>query len=749
MRPLRVTVIAIAGGYAVLLALMWWRVFAHHQVCAWDCLLEYWPDLRFQTDSLHAGSLPLWCPWSLGGYPFYADLQSGFYSPVNWICIVAGLVGGAGAWTIQLKVMLTMLVGLCGMHALGYARTRSHTAAFVAAVTYVAGSPILVHKNGAFLWPLMYLPLAILAAARWFDEPTLRRAALFALALWLCGSAGHPQGFFYDLVVVAVYVTYRFAALGHRAWLPFLRRSWRAIVALVLLATALLLIVYWPARTAIPLSERAVRDLDYVVDGYLSKHALHELFAPNLDSNWQWDVYVGPLALVGAAWALVRAQTRHARIDTCVWIAIAWLGMDLALGRNGHTLVWFYHHVPGFTLFRIAYRHKVIFGFAAAVLAGDGVAAAARARGRRELAWLGGCALTWLVAALVVARSALVVVQLAIVGLAVLRMWQWRRRRIVDVALCAAVFCDLWHAGALKLSIVQDYPRDPPPALLAAMPGVHDRWRYQVDDVVLPQGGSLAYADAYTHELRELSGYSNPIASQRSIDVEKLATKTPLVLAHFGVRYELGGHGAGKPLAGAHGYEYADVAPIARVYGAAQRMANPADILQALAATPPSALAAAYVEGDAPADVPASAFAPVDGTVASYEPGRIRVGVHAPGPGVLVVNEAWFPGWQASVNGRAAPTFRANYLLIGVVVPAGDADVVLEFSPPGYRLQLALFALALLVALTGALARWRWLDARPAAEARPAATLPAAAHDPDRATERAQSEHRTDAGDPA
>lgn len=713
MRFVRSAPFAVVGGYALILCVLWWRVLLKDQVCAWDCILEYWPDLRFQTDSLRHGTLPVWCPWSLGGYPFYADLQSGFYSPVNWICIVAGLIGGGGAWTIQLKVMLTMLAGLTGMHWLSYARTRSHTAAFVAAITYVVGSPIIVHKNGAFMWPLMYLPFAVLAVGAFFDRPTIRRATLVAVTLWLCGAAGHPQGFFYDLVVVAIYAAYRFGALGYRRWLAFFRTNWLPLTILAGLGIGLLFVIYWPARTVIPLSQRATRDLAYVLDNYLSGRSLHELFVPNLDGNWQWDIYVGPLALVGLGWALIRAEGRAARVELAVWGAIAWLGLDLALGRNGHTLEWFYRHVPGFTLFRIAYRHKVIFGFAAALLAGDGVAAAARARTRREVAWMAALVALWFIGASLGPWSALLLVQLGILGLALARgCLPWRR--LLGVGLGAAVFFDLWHAGAVKLSILQPYPRETHERVIAALPGVHDQWRYQVDDVSLPQGGTLPYAAAYVHELRELSGYGNPIASQRWIEVEKRATSTPGLLAHFGVRYELGARARtpdARPLGGARGYEYADVAPIARAYGSVLRVDDPEAILHSLATTPPSALASAYVEGDAPPNLPAATIPPVDGTLVSYRPGELRIRMHLPAPAVLVVNESWFPGWEATVNGRRTPVFRANYLLIGLALPAGDSDVALEFSPPYYRLEVSLFVLAVLVAGVLSLGRWRWLDA--------------------------------------
>jgi hypothetical protein len=715
----------VVSGYALLVCVLWWRVFLQHQICAWDCILEYWPDLRFQTDSLRHGALPVWCPWSLGGYPFYADLQTGMYSPVSWICVAFGLVAGAGAWVMQLKVMLTMLAGLCGMHWLSYSRTRSHTAAFVAAVTFVVGSPLLVHKNGAFLWPLMYLPFAVLAVASFFDRPTLGRAALLAIALWLCASAGHPQGFFYDLVVIVIYAAYRFAALGRGRWLAFLRESWRAVLVLAGLCVALMFVIYWPSRTAIPLSERAIRDLGYVLGGNLSRTSLVELFVPNVDTNWQWDVYVGPLALVGIGWALVRTERRGARIELLLWAAIAWLGIDLALGREGHTLEWFYRHVPGFTLFRIAYRHKVIFGFAAALLAGDGVAAAANARHWRETAWMAVFVAIWLLYSLRAPWSPLILGELGILAIALARGWKGRLRWVIDVALGAAVFLDLWHAGATKLAILQDYP----PETHEALAGAHDQWRYQVDDVSLPKGGTLPYAAAYTHEIRELSGYSNPIGSQRWIDVEKRAQTSPLVLTHFGVRYHVGARvrvGDARLLAGMHGYEYTDVAPIARAYGTATRMDKPDDILRLLSVSVPSAVTSAYVEHDAP-ELPASSFGQVDGTLVSYEPGRVAVRIHLPAPGTVVINESWFPGWEATVNGHGAAVFRANYLLIGVVAPAGDSEIVLEFRPPYYHLELLLFVLGLLAAIA----------------------LASLAKHPDRADQRDQREHGAGHREPA
>jgi Bacterial membrane protein YfhO len=51
------------------------------------------------------------------------------------------------------------------------------------------------------------------------------------------------------------------------------------------------------------------------------------------------------------------------------------------------------------------------------------------------------------------------------------------------------------------------------------------------------------------------------------------------------------------------------------------------------------------------------------------------------GPGVLVVLEAYHPGWQATVDGRPAPIFRANALFRGVPLAAGHHRVEMAFRP--------------------------------------------------------------------
>ena len=83
----------------------------------------------------------------------------------------------------------------------------------------------------------------------------------------------------------------------------------------------------------------------------------------------------------------------------------------------------------------------------------------------------------------------------------------------------------------------------------------------------------------------------------------------------------------------------------------------------------------------------------------SWRPDRTEVEVDNKQPGILVVHEAYYPGWVAEIDGQPARILRTNVLFRGVEVGEGRHHVVFRFEP---------FSLAnLRDALVGALARPR------------------------------------------
>jgi hypothetical protein len=66
---------------------------------------------------------------------------------------------------------------------------------------------------------------------------------------------------------------------------------------------------------------------------------------------------------------------------------------------------------------------------------------------------------------------------------------------------------------------------------------------------------------------------------------------------------------------------------------------------------------------------------------------------------ILVLADAWSPGWQVSVNGESRPLYKVNQMFRGVVVGPGESEVRFTFHPPAWTLSLCMMAISLLVCL--------------------------------------------------
>jgi hypothetical protein len=84
--------------------------------------------------------------------------------------------------------------------------------------------------------------------------------------------------------------------------------------------------------------------------------------------------------------------------------------------------------------------------------------------------------------------------------------------------------------------------------------------------------------------------------------------------------------------------------------------------------------------------------------VVGDENSQVSLRASLPRTGLVVLDDAWAPGWSVSVDGRPARALQADVVLRGVVVPAGSHEIVWSYRVPGLRLGALLSLLGLLVA---------------------------------------------------
>ncbi|MFC4173208.1 YfhO family protein [Microvirga sp. GCM10011540] len=67
--------------------------------------------------------------------------------------------------------------------------------------------------------------------------------------------------------------------------------------------------------------------------------------------------------------------------------------------------------------------------------------------------------------------------------------------------------------------------------------------------------------------------------------------------------------------------------------------------------------------------------------IVSYQRNSVVIEVETGKPGILVLHDIYYPGWEVRVDGERRPLLRANLLFRGVEVPAGRHRVEFEFRP--------------------------------------------------------------------
>jgi hypothetical protein len=101
-------------------------------------------------------------------------------------------------------------------------------------------------------------------------------------------------------------------------------------------------------------------------------------------------------------------------------------------------------------------------------------------------------------------------------------------------------------------------------------------------------------------------------------------------------------------------------------------------------------------------------------TITRYEPEQVIVQTRSSQPQLLLLSDAYYPGWQVTVDGSPAELLQADGLFRGVLLPAGEHEMVFSFAPRSIQLGLLMTAvgLILLILLGTALLILQRVDSR-------------------------------------
>ena len=75
--------------------------------------------------------------------------------------------------------------------------------------------------------------------------------------------------------------------------------------------------------------------------------------------------------------------------------------------------------------------------------------------------------------------------------------------------------------------------------------------------------------------------------------------------------------------------------------------------------------------------------------------GRIEIETDTKSEGMLVVNEIFYPGWEAHIDGRRVPIVHANFAFKAIALPKGNHKIIFQYEPASFKVGVFIFLLGL------------------------------------------------------
>lgn len=744
---------------AVLVMLFFWRILTPNPADRasfppGDFAKQFWAFATFEARELAAGRLPLWNPYTYAGAPFWADVQSAVLYPLSLLTLVLAGMPHFPLFALEVEAIVHFWLAGIFTYLLMRRVTGRRDAALVSALVftfggYLTGYPsqqLAVLETDIWLPLILYLSDAAMVN-RANDSPILRDVPrrsfllLAGIAWGIALLAGHPQsamlvGYAFTLYAAFIALTCSRNAGSNRSHRRSMLLRVVAAWAFVMIAGLGLAAVAWlPAWEYMRLSVRSAGVYDKMAGGFPFYDVLQLLF-PGSVSHYS-PLYTGILPLLFAIWASLSARSH--RREIMFWGALALGALLLSLGGETFLYTPFYLFVPGFGIFRDQERVAFLLSLALAVLAGYGFAQymqhgehgnASRAGFASMVRWLllGGIALVFLFFIghnatgwqdehpfrALLAQSVWLVILLGL-GSGLLRVCDASRssRAVLSkIGLGALIVLDLFTAN-WQINLHPSLPEKQtttPSAVEAiradARPGevfrVYNEYRlyenygvpFEMEDTWGASPLRLARYDALYHTLRMERVW-------QLLNVQYVITWRQELYAPSQIIYQ---EAAGKDTTYVHRLE--SLAPRAWLVYRLEEIADE----EALARLDDRAFDPMQV-ALLPPGTALSLHPPTSGqmgevAIRARTPGSMALDVLTPVDGLLVVSEIHYPGWCAYLDGQLVDILPVNYILRGVVVPAGQHHVEMVFRPLSFMVGAAISAVTVLVLVGTVLFSW-------------------------------------------
>ena len=623
----------------------------------WDAANVHFYNLAYSSRLLHQGILPFWTSHIFAGFPQIADLQVAILYPINLILV---LMREFSPRLMLFQITMHYVIAAGGAFLLGRYLSKSFWFGMIAAVSYAFGGFMIGHASHVGMQnAAAWLPLFVVFILFGLQKRRMYWAFPAGIVFGFIILTGHFQMALYSAYGVAWMFAFFFVLQCVKGeWGGKVVGAFRVIIFAVLVyfigvgVSALQLL---PTFELTSQSQRAELSLERSQTESLNPSSLPALIEPNYH-NVASGFYFGPwdrtqnylfvgriiliLALAGAILGLLRRSFRVLVLTSVAFVAVNLL---YALGQFAPVQSLFYKFVPFFDKVRAPSNMMLLVEIGLIVLAACGV------------------------------RILRTVYENS------------RRKRAVEILLVFFFFVTLFEVvGAVKgnqLLFGANKPEDVVRAspiysqVLSEYATLDALHRFRVYRVAAPNDNSGQYLG-----IDDFAGY-NPLTPSRNIQYQETMAKNNSLINLAGIKYLPCDFGDYKNRIQKKVLDFCavnDYFPRAFLVGSVSYASDPQQALNMIQHIDPSKIA--VIEGGGKPQIlspnPLSSIQSEE-----YRPGFMRLRVYTTGPQFLVIDESYYPGWRAQVDGKEEDIYRVDYLFQGLFIDPGIHEVVFTFQP--------------------------------------------------------------------
>lgn len=172
-----------------------------------DVITQNLPTRFFMGEALYSHRLPWWNPYINYGFPQYADMNNGFWNPVQWLIAYFFQYSVLG---ITLEEIFYILIGGWGIYFLCKQLRCDLRVSLLVSVSYVTGGFIIGHlQHFCWITGTGFFPYVVLFFLKSYELPSIKNFFAGSIFSFLFIASTHPGliiGSLYFFIFLIIYL---------------------------------------------------------------------------------------------------------------------------------------------------------------------------------------------------------------------------------------------------------------------------------------------------------------------------------------------------------------------------------------------------------------------------------------------------------------------------------------------------------------------------------------------------------------